>query len=70
MNKPTVDRRMVFTCFSVAALTALSVWHAYNFYHARITQRAPNVESVRFDLIPLEASKEAAQSNPASRNQR
>ncbi len=66
MNKPTVDLRMLLTCFSVAAITALSVWHAFNFYYARITNPSPSAETVRFNLKPVEAPQ--AVSQPSSSN--
>ncbi len=66
MNKPTVDLRMVLNCFSVAAITALSVWHAYHFYHARITNPTPSAETVRFDLEPAEAPKVKISPNSAN----
>lgn len=66
MNKPTVDLRMVLNCFSVAAITALSVWHAYNFYHARITNPSPSAETVRLNLEPVETPTVKTSPNPAS----
>ena len=53
MNKPTVDLRLVVTCFSVAAMTALSVWHAYHFYFERITHPNAETKTVRMQLVPL-----------------
>ncbi|WMW81904.1 hypothetical protein RF679_06365 [Undibacterium cyanobacteriorum] len=64
MNKPTVDLRMLLTCFSVAAITALSVWHAFNFYYERITHPKPSAETVRFNLKPFVAEQKPNQ--PAS----
>lgn len=69
MNKPTVDLRMLLTCFSVAAITALSVWHAFNFYYARITNPAPSVETVRLDLKPVAALQAVGQPSPANATQ-
>lgn len=57
MNKPTIDIRMLVTCFSVAAITALSVWHAYHFYFDRITQPSTSVETGRIKLEPVEVKQ-------------
>ena len=57
MNKPTVDLRMLLTCFSVAAITALSVWHAYHFYFERITHPNAETKTVRMQLVPLDLVK-------------
>lgn len=66
MNKPTVDLRLLLTCFSVAAITALSVWHAFNFYYERITHPQPNMETVRFDLEPVAQNKTTTGQGPVT----
>ena len=66
MNKPTVDLRLLLTCFSVAAITALSVWHAFNFYYERITHPQPSVETVRFALEPVAQNKATTGQGPVT----
>lgn len=47
--------RSIATSFSVAAIVSLSIWHAFNFYYQRINEPRPRVETVKIELVAINA---------------
>jgi len=50
----------VIRCFNVAAICALAIWNSYAFYLNQAVQRAPSLQQVEMQLVPVSTADRTA----------